>query len=251
MPTRVVSLPRNIGDRTRILVRPSTARVDNHAVSAAAAGLPLESALPIRRFYSWKGKRNYEGRWWSSTTRSHIEFESLLERDALMVADYDQDVIAIASQPCALLWPRNTTGAKHHVPDFFLRLASGDGRVVDVKRPEAVERAATQFGLTQQACEEVSWQYEIFTGGDPIRISNIRWLAGYRHDRFAVDEDICDHITGVFSRPVSLVLGIHDAATILDLPVSRVLAHAYHLMWKQQLHTDLSTPLRMDGQVWR
>lgn len=251
LSTRVATLPTNMSDRTRILVRPTATQVDNHAVSTDAAGLPMESALPIRRFYSWKGKRNYEGRWWSPTTRSHIAFESLLERDALMMADFDQQVIAIAAQPFALLWPRNTTGAKHHVPDLFLRMSSGDGRVVDVKHAAAVKQAATQFELTRRACDEISWQYEVFTDHDPIVTSNITWLSGYRHDRFAPGDHVGDRIAETFSTPTSLILGVQDAAGGLDLAVSRVLAHTYHLMWQQQLRIDLPTPLRMDTQVWR
>lgn len=251
LATRVAPLPVNISDRTRILVRPTAAQVDNHAVSPDAAALAVESALPIRRFYSWKGKRNYEGRWWSSTTRTHIAFESLLERDALMMADFDTEVVAIAAQPFALLWPRDTSGAKHHVPDFFVRLANGDGRVVDVKRAAAVKHAATQFELTRKACNEICWQYQVFTEPDPIFTANLRWLAGYRHDRFAPDVKVYDRITEAFTTPMSLALGVRDAASILNNPESPLLAHTYHLMWKQDLHTDLYTPLRMDRKVWR
>lgn len=80
----------------------------NDAVTPEVASLPTEGALPIRQFFSWPGKRNYEGSWWSSTTRAHVEFESLLERDYLLAADADDQVVAIAAQPLALLWPRNT-----------------------------------------------------------------------------------------------------------------------------------------------
>jgi hypothetical protein len=52
-----------------------------------------------------------EGSWWSSTTCSHVGFESLLERDFLMLADYDRDVVGIASQPFAVLWPKGTDSA--------------------------------------------------------------------------------------------------------------------------------------------
>jgi hypothetical protein len=77
-------LPRNLTDTTRVLVRlPGAKCVANHPQTGELAGLSVEAALPIRRFYSWKGKRNYEGRWWCSTSGGHVEFESLLERDAL------------------------------------------------------------------------------------------------------------------------------------------------------------------------
>ncbi|HZE16859.1 MAG TPA: hypothetical protein VE197_14795, partial [Mycobacterium sp.] len=62
---------------TRVLMR-LDGGVRNDAVSTEVASLPTEDALPIRQFYAWPGKRNYEGAWWSSTNRGHVAFESLL-----------------------------------------------------------------------------------------------------------------------------------------------------------------------------
>ena len=109
----------------RIGVTANVGAVRNDAASAEVASLRTEDALPIRQFYAWPGKRNYEGLWWSSTTRRHVEFESLLEREYLLAADATVDVVAVAAQPLALLWPHGTPGERNHVPDFFVRLASG------------------------------------------------------------------------------------------------------------------------------
>jgi hypothetical protein len=34
-----------------------------------------------------------------------------------------------------------------------------------------------------QACAEVGWQYRLVGEIDPVRVTNLRWLAGYRHRR--------------------------------------------------------------------
>ena len=39
--------------------------------------LVVSSGRPVRGFASWQGKRNFDGFWWSSTTRSSLGFESL------------------------------------------------------------------------------------------------------------------------------------------------------------------------------
>lgn len=151
-----------------MLVRPpGAAHVESRQVGAEANDLPVETAEPIRRFSAWSGKRNYDGRWWFSTSCRHVVFESLLERDALMMADFSAEVIAASAQPLAFLWPRGTARAAHHVPDFFLRLADGGGRVVDVKRADTVACARTQIALTETACAEIGWQYSLFTGITP------------------------------------------------------------------------------------
>src|SRR4051812_635578 len=100
-------LPGNVTDVTRGLVL-LAGGVPNEAVSAEVASLPAEDALPIQQFFAWPGKRNYEGVWWSSANRGHVAFESLLEREYLLAADAAIDVVAVAAQPLALLWPRGT-----------------------------------------------------------------------------------------------------------------------------------------------
>lgn len=202
-------LPRNLTDTTRVLVRlPGAKGVANHPLTGELAGLSVEAALPIRRFYSWKGKRNYEGRWWCSTSGGHVEFESLLERDALMMADFDVDVVAVAVQPLAFLWPRQIKGSTYHVPDFFVRLSNGDGRIVDVKRLAAVGSSEAQFALTRAACNEIGWQYEVFTGIQPIFGKNVRWLSGYRQDRYAPRDGITSAIIDAFKEPTPLGVGV-------------------------------------------
>jgi hypothetical protein len=101
------SLPTNFTGETRVLARMDETLLDS-AVSDAPASVALEKALPIRESFSWRGKRNYEGVWWSSTTRRHVAFESLLEREFLMAADFDGEVLGVSSQPLAFLWPRET-----------------------------------------------------------------------------------------------------------------------------------------------
>jgi hypothetical protein len=50
--------------------------------------------------------------------RAHVPFESLLEREYLMSADFDPHVVAVAAQPLALLWPRGTNSQKSHARTF-------------------------------------------------------------------------------------------------------------------------------------
>ena len=242
------SLPLNSTDRTRVLLRLGGA-IRNDDVSADLALLRVERAVPIRRFFAWPGKRNYEGLWWSSTVRAHVPFESLLEREYLMWADFELDIVAIAAQPLALLWPRGTTGHKSHVPDFFVRLRNGDGRLVDVRHRDCVDDAAAQFDLTRRACAEVGWQYAVFTGLDPITEQNVRWLAGYRQDRCAPTDDAFTAIASCFAHPLPLGLGAHRVARSTGVSKDMALANVLHLLWRRQLSANLRTPLSLDSEV--
>lgn len=128
------SLPANATDSARILAR-LDGRMLDEPVLPACASLRLESSLPVRSFFSWPGKRNYEGSWWSSTTCSHVGFESLLERDFLMFADYDRGVVGIASQPFAVLkfWLPALSGAHSDVARDRWVLALGSAVMATMK----------------------------------------------------------------------------------------------------------------------
>ncbi|WP_083875137.1 TnsA-like heteromeric transposase endonuclease subunit [Arthrobacter nitrophenolicus] len=186
-------------------------------VLSAWASLGLEHALPVRSFFSWPGKRNYEGSWWSSTTGSHVSFESLLERDFLMLADYDQDVVGIASQPFAVLWPKGTDGGRGHVPDFFVRLRDGGGRVVDVRHRDHLEAGSCQFALTRALCDEAGWEYEVFSGIPEPRSSNLRWLSGYRFQRYAPAGTVVPVILEAIGSGVSVSAAVRRASRMLEL----------------------------------
>lgn len=242
------SLPVNATDSVRVLGRFET-RIFNAPLPANVASQPFESALPVRSFFAWPGKRNYEGSWWSSTARRHVGFESLLEREFLMLADHEQDVVGITAQPFALLWPKGTEGARGHVPDFFIRRGDGGGRVVDVRHPNRLSSAERQFDLTREACALIGWEYEVFTGVREPFGSNLRWLAGYRQDRFVPPPATAPVIVEAFSPVTSLAAGARRAARALGLDSSVVQAYAMHMLFTGVLDADLDQPLCLDSEL--
>ena len=147
MPRQLITLPRNLSAAsTRVLYVDAAGASQVVDLSGQLGGEPMETNRPVREFFAWPGKRNYEGLWWSNTTGSMIPFESLLERQALTVFDHDVSVVAISAQPFALLWPRSASGSSFHIPDFFIRLVHGSACVVDVRPASRIDaRAEEQF----------------------------------------------------------------------------------------------------------
>lgn len=244
----LTSLPVNLTDSARILARFRDGLRDE-LVSTELSGLPFESALPVRSFFAWPGKRNYEGSWWSSTVGGHVGFESLLERNFLMLADHDTDVIGIVSQPFAVLWPHDTEAARGHVPDFFVRLRDGGGRVVDVRHPDRLSSAERQFEMTARMCQAVGWDYEVFSGMAEPRAANLRWLSGYRQDRFAPSAASLLAILEAFRAGASMATGVRCAARRLKTDPSVVQANVLHLAYRGLLDVDLGRPLSLESPI--
>jgi hypothetical protein len=151
----------NMTDSTRILHR-LDGTVRNDPVAADVALLPTERALPIRRFFSWPGKRNYDGSWWSSTVRAHVLFESLLEREYLLAADFDTRVVGIAAQPVALLWPRSTSGQSTSTKSFD-HFTFGGVHESDQLLP-AIKQAVTVFSNAGVCCCRLRWPHREVAG---------------------------------------------------------------------------------------
>jgi hypothetical protein len=160
-----------------------------------------------------------------------VGFESWLERDQLMLLDFDPGVVGIASQPFRLSW-RDAAGVRRrHVPDYFARLEDGSGLVVDVRADDRVEeRDAVAFEVSRRACEQVGWRFRRVGAAGPVLLGNVRWLAGYRHPRHAriVGVDAAREVFGTMTP-------LGEGARRLGDPV-RVLPGVYHWLWCGALH---------------
>ena len=204
----------------------------------------FELGRPARGFPSHHGQRNFPGLWWSATTGQHVGFESWLEREHVMLLDFDPDVVAISSQPFWLLWQEGKR-RRRHSPDFFARLADSTGLVVDVRADDQIPTAdAEVFEVTAHACSLVGWTYRRVGVPDPVLAANVRWLAGYRHPR-CCDDAVAARLRQAFARPVPLLAGVCSVGDpIAVLPV------AYHLLWAHVLDAELVTaPLSQSSLV--
>ena len=119
-----------------------------------SADVPVEDGVPVRSFRWSRKLGHYPGWWWAATTGRHVGYESWLERDHLMLLDFDPEVTAIASQPFWLHWTDGQR-VRRHAPDFFARLRDGAGVVVDVRADERIQPVdAEAFAAMAWACAE-------------------------------------------------------------------------------------------------
>jgi hypothetical protein len=201
---------------------------------ASCWNVPFERAAPARGLASYRGQRNFPGWWYFSRTKTHVGFESWLERDHVMAFDADPEVVAVSSQPFWLHWSAGGR-ERRHAPDFFVRLRSGDAVVVDVRPDDRIEPAdAEAFAVTERACAAVGWRYRRVGTLDAVLAANLRWLSGCRHSRCRRP----DHVTAlreVFARPRELLVGVREVGD----PVA-VLPVLFHLLWTRELGTDLT-----------
>ncbi len=197
------------------------------------ATVRFERVAAVRAFPTFRGQRNFPGSWWWATTGTHVGFESWLERDHVMLADFDPEVVGLASQP---FWLTLSCGGRtrRHAPDFFARLADGTGVVVDVRAEERIKgEDAEVFAATAAACKAVGWDYRRVGTVDPVLAANVRWLAGYRHRR--------NFEAGHATRLIALCAEGRVLAEVAEEVGERlsVLPVLFHLLWTGVLRADL------------
>lgn len=198
-------------------------------------GERFEEALPVRPFHFEKGLRSFAGWWYFATTGTHVGFESWLERDHLMLMDFDPDVRAVSSQPFWLCWHDERGAARRHAPDYFARRGDGTAVVVDVRPDDRIpDRDAEVFAVTASACELAGWQFRRVGEIDRVLTANLRWLSRYRHSRCLVP-GVASALLEVFDGGRGLFAG----AALVGERIA-VLPVLFHLMWHGRLVADLA-----------
>ena len=71
---------------------------------------------------------------------------------------------------------------RRKVPDFFLVRADGSAQLVNVKPASRLADPAVAEALEWpgRLARDHGWDYEVWTGADPVHLANVRFLAGYR-----------------------------------------------------------------------
>ncbi len=248
-------LPLNDAPYTTMLYAdPTDGRRLRSRIVAELACLPFEFASPIRVFPAYPGRRSHQGRHWFSRSATSVLFESRFEMTALINLDFRGEARRVSSNPFWLLWPTGSP-QKRHAPDFFARRHDGSVLVMDVK-PEAriTDSDRASFARTQAVCDQLHWDYDVFTSIDPITERNLRVLYAYAHPRFAPSAGIREAmITALHaSDEQAMTLGdlVHTAARALGTgQADSVVCGVYHMLWRRELHTELTHPLTWNAMV--
>ena len=143
----------------------------------------------------------------------------------------------MAAQPMWLHWA-DVASARvlRHAPDYFARRADGTGVVIDVRPDQRIgEKDATVFTATAGFCARMGWEYQRVGELDPVCAANLRWLAGYRHPRYA-QPVLVERLRVVFAEPAPLLAGAAAAGDpVAALPV------LFGMLWRGELAADLDT----------
>lgn len=227
----------------------ATEAQDVETTLAEARADLVVGGVPVRSFGWYAGMKHYPGWWWSSTRGDLVGYESLLERDRLMLSDFDREVVGIASQPFGITG-RDGDTLRRHVPDYLLTYRDGSVLVVDVKPAELVDkpRVAGVLAWTGRLLAERGWRYEVWSGADDTYLANVRFLSQGRHEGLLGRADLTALLVhSSIGARLADVLGAAAAATGTERPFLQ--AAMLSLLWHQVWLVDLDRPLSGDTRI--
>lgn len=141
--------------------------------------------MPVRKIP--KNHLVVTGCYASATTKEMMEFESLLEKEHMLLLDFDPDVEDLEEQPVRIPVLGVPAG---YVVDLTIRFRPDSGRsteLVEVKPKSYLEKNAAhyepKFNAAHRYCEERGWKFVIRTEDDirTPRLQNLKFLRSFRN----------------------------------------------------------------------
>ena len=182
---------------------------------------------------------------YSVTTGTHLHLESGLEHDLVRELDRRVDVTWLVAQPCRLRLPAKRRGRRlEHTPDLLSRHDDGTVRIWDV-RPAGRqdEDFRLKVRLTAEACADVGWSHEVFSGWSRIRRVNLMWIHAFRRPM--------PWYPGSLRLLNEYLEGQGTVADVLELDAGggHVLSAMWHGIWSGVIDCDLDVPITQATRI--
>lgn len=178
-----------------------------------------------------------------------VQFESFQERILEILFERDRNVKDYRSQPLTITFMDQDKRERRYTPDFLVRKHNNEIEIHEVtitsRRDREWSREREQ--AAEKICKKKGWKYVVHTEQSlpqETEVANLLALLPYRLKRYAHDgiaEAIQEHLSRVISDSLSGCST--NIAHRLGLPESTVFGALCHLLWKEEVCTDLRSLL--------
>src|SRR6266496_612683 len=217
--------------------------------------------MPMRRVP--KNSRSLTGLVPNTRTSSMTAFESSLERDFLLLLDFDPDVEFYEEQPVQIVYYDDNGRRRTYTPDVFVRYRPESipttcpkPLLCEVKYREDLRQHWTvyrpKFRAAQRYARQYGWRFRLVTERH-VRtpsLENAKFLRPYRALPVNAQHQ---------SQLLDTLLSLREAEPAMLLEAmsqdrwhqAQLLSTLWQLVATRQVHTDLGQPLTMRSRLWR
>lgn len=183
-----------------------------------------------------------------------IDFESLLERDFLVLTRFRYPAAKIEEQPLKLSYVTALGRKSHYTPDFLVEYDRGPAELVEVKPAKILvenrEEFRDRFAAATEFAESKGWQFVIRSEID-IRVPMLRnahFLIHYQS--LKPKPELCARLLQVIKNG-PLPVGDLISGAIRDVSERyTAIPQVWHLLATGTLDADLNVPLNQASVVW-
>jgi len=219
-----------------------------------------QSAMPVRIVP--KNYRNLTGLVLNTRTQSMTAFESSLERDFLLLLDFDLEVEFYEEQPVTITYQDDRGRRRTYTPDVFVRYRMDPLKakptsplLCEVKYRDDLRQYWTmyrpKFRAAGRYARQRGWRFRLVTERD-VRtpyLENVKFLRSYR--TMPLNEPHRTRLLAALS-----VLGEAHPTSLLNAisqdrrQQAQILPTLWQLLATRQIGTDLNQPLTMQCRIW-
>ncbi|MER6145196.1 hypothetical protein ABT174_35120 [Streptomyces sparsogenes] len=205
--------------------------------------VPFEELAPLERPVPYPGRQSFVTNAWASAPGQLLACGSLRQQRCSMLLDRDPAVGLRSAGPMELRWSRQ--GRRHRLRPAFVALRAGRREVICVQPEELTGRWHWEQEVLAVAAAAASWQVRVMEPPTGVELDNLQLLYAARSPRWlTAGQDRL--LARQFTSPRTIRSGVRAAA----LPPYAGVDLAYHLIWAQRLHTDMSVPLTPSSTAW-
>jgi len=193
--------------------------------------------------------------WVSTKNNGMVAFESSLERDFVILVDYDKQLKSIKSQPLTVKYKDSDGETKRYTPDYLIEYDRYTPILCEIKyRQDLLEQKAeilSDLRVAINLCKERGWIYRIITEGKIRKgyiLRNIDFVRGYMD--MVPNEETVDHLISKLS-----TIGKTRLQNLIEMSFdtkeSRInsISTLWHLIASGRIYIDFNQPLSMASIV--
>lgn len=195
---------------------------------------------------------------------SSIAYESLLERDFLIMLEFNDSVSEVIGQPLSLIYENKNGKTVPYTPDFLVYFNESGTSLIRLKRKPLLIEVKPKDKLERNFCEykyrfkqAIKYAQEndlIFKIYDESKIrtqyfKNIMFLKRYQKLDFDIEEtnEIMSYLYAVGNNSIEYVL---EYFCVTKEQKGIMLSHIYHLLYHKKILCNFNYLINMETQIW-
>lgn len=199
--------------------------------------------------------RNITGYVHSNKSNAYTHFESSLERDALLICEFDPAVKAFSTQPRRFNFTLNGK-SRHYTPDILIEYHDGRKVYVEIKYRDNLKKDWLELKPKFKAAihelkNEPNTRFKILTEIEirTVFLKNITFLLPYKSRAF--EEYQLETIRKILLRGQPMtILELLSLCSTSEMEQAEFLNTLWYAVSHRIVQTDLASPLSMENLVW-